>query len=37
MAVEMNPARGLMRVAGYELRAGEDVASPATEPLEFVA
>jgi hypothetical protein len=37
MAVEMSAARGLMRVAGYELRAGEDVASPATEPLEFAA
>jgi hypothetical protein len=37
MAVEMCAARGLVRVAGYELRAGEEVASPATEPLEFAA
>jgi hypothetical protein len=37
IAVEMNPARGIVRAVGYEMRAGETVASPATAPLEYAA
>jgi hypothetical protein len=35
IAVEMCPARGILRAVGYELAAGEDVAQPATQPREF--
>ena len=37
IAVEMNPARGIVRAVGYELRAGEEFARPVTEPCEFSA
>jgi len=37
IAVEMNPARGIVRAIGYELRAGEELAQPATQPCEFAA
>jgi hypothetical protein len=36
MAVEMCPARGVLRVVGYELFAGEELARPATLPRELV-
>ena len=37
IAVEMNPARGIIRAAGYELHEGEEFARPVTEPCEFSA
>ena len=37
LAVEMCPARGAMRVIGYELVAGAAVAEPATQPRQLVA
>ena len=37
IAVEMNPARGVLRAIGYELHAGEEFARPVTEPREFIA
>lgn len=37
IAVEMNPARGLVRAVGYELHAGEEFARPVTEVCEFSA
>ncbi len=35
LAVEMNPARGIIRAIGYELHAGEEFARAVTEPREF--
>jgi hypothetical protein len=35
VAVEMHPARGILRVQGYELAAGAEHASPATERCEL--
>jgi hypothetical protein len=35
IAVEMSPARGILRVVGYELHAGEELARPATQPREL--
>jgi hypothetical protein len=35
IAVEMHPARGIVRAVGYELTAGEEIARPATQPREF--
>jgi len=35
VAVEMHPARGILRVQGYELAAGDEHASPATERCEL--
>lgn len=35
IAVEMNPARGVIRAIGYELHAGEEYARPMTQPREF--
>jgi hypothetical protein len=32
IAVEMCPARGLLRAVGYELAAGRDIPDPATLP-----
>jgi len=37
MAVEMCPARGVLRVVGYELQRGETLPSPATLPCEVNA
>ena len=37
IAVEMNPARGIIRAVGYELHAGEEFARPVTQPREFSA
>ena len=37
IAVEMNPARGVIRAVGYELHDGEEFARPVTEPCEFSA
>jgi hypothetical protein len=37
IAVEMNPARGIVRAVGYELHAGEELARPVTEPREFMS
>jgi hypothetical protein len=37
LAVEMCPARGILRVVGYEPAAGADVAVPATQPRQLVA
>jgi hypothetical protein len=36
IAVETCPARGVLRVIGYELAAGEEVAHPATQPRELI-
>jgi hypothetical protein len=35
IAVEMNPARGLIRAVGYERHADEELARPVTEPREL--
>jgi hypothetical protein len=35
IAVEMNPARGIIRAIGFELHDGEELARPVTEPCEF--
>lgn len=35
IAVEMCPARGILRVVGYELFPGEEIARPATAPCEL--
>jgi hypothetical protein len=35
IAVEMNPARGIIRAVGYELQAGEDLAQPVTQVCEL--
>ena len=35
IAVEMNPARGLIRAVGYERHGDEELARPVTEPGEF--
>ena len=35
IAVEMNPARGILRAVGYEWHAGEEFARPVTQPREF--
>jgi hypothetical protein len=35
LAVEMNPARGLLRVMGFERPDEEELAQPVTEPCEF--
>jgi hypothetical protein len=35
IAVEMNPARGILRAVGYELHAGEELARPVTRPCQF--
>jgi hypothetical protein len=37
IAVEMCPARGIIRAVGYELHAGEEFARPVTQPREFRA
>jgi hypothetical protein len=37
IAVEMCPARGVLRAVGYELYAGEEFARPVTQPREFDA
>ena len=37
IAVEMNPARGILRAVGYELHASEEFARPVTEPRELIA
>jgi hypothetical protein len=37
IAVEMNPARGIIRALGYELHGGEEFARPVTAPCEFSA
>jgi hypothetical protein len=37
LAIEINPARGILRVIGYELAAGEELAAPATQPCEIDA
>jgi hypothetical protein len=34
VAVEMCPARGILRAVGYELTAGQEVAEPATLPCD---
>ena len=34
LAVEMCPARGIIRAVGYEGRKGSDLAEPATQPRE---
>jgi hypothetical protein len=35
IAVEMCPAAGILRVRGYELRPGQELAEPATQPIEL--
>jgi hypothetical protein len=35
IAVEMCPARGVLRAVGYELHGGEEFARPVTQPCEF--
>jgi hypothetical protein len=35
IAVEMCPARGILRVVGYERGNSEEVAYPATQPREL--
>ena len=35
IAIEMNPARGILRALGYELAGGDEVASPVTERCEL--
>jgi hypothetical protein len=35
IAVEMNPARGLIRAVGYERHGDEELARPVTEPREL--
>jgi hypothetical protein len=35
LAAEMCPARGILRVVGYELAPGEDLPEPATLPFEL--
>lgn len=35
IAVEMCPARGIVRAVGYELHAGEEFARPVTQPREL--
>ena len=35
IAIEMNPARGILRAVGYELADGDEVASPVTERCEL--
>jgi hypothetical protein len=35
IAVEMNPARGLIRAVGYERHANEELAQPVTAPREL--
>jgi hypothetical protein len=37
LAVEMCPARGMLRVLGYERAAGQELAQPATLPCEIGA
>jgi hypothetical protein len=37
IAVEMNPAQGIIRTVGYELRAGEELARPVTQVREYRA
>jgi hypothetical protein len=37
IAVEMNPARGIIRAVGYELHDGEEFARPVTQVREFSA
>ena len=37
IAVEMNPARGVLRAVGYELHAGEEFARPVTQVREYSA
>ena len=37
IAVEMCPARGIVRAVGYERHAGEELARPVTEPCQFSA
>ena len=37
MAIEMCPARGILRAVGYECRRGAEFAEPATALREFVA
>lgn len=37
IAVEMCPARGILRAVGYERPAGEELARPVTEPREYQA
>jgi hypothetical protein len=37
IAVEMNPAQGMIRVVGYELHAGEELARPVTQVCEYRA
>ncbi|MCX7313962.1 MAG: hypothetical protein WCG92_12260 [Hyphomicrobiales bacterium] len=37
IAVEMCPARGVIRAIGFERRTGEELASPATKAIEYSA
>jgi hypothetical protein len=37
IAVEMNPARGILRVWGFERPEGEELAQPATQPRELTS
>jgi hypothetical protein len=37
MAVEACPARGILRVVGYELAPGQELAEPVTLPCEIGA
>jgi hypothetical protein len=35
IAVEMNPARGIIRAVGYELHGGDELARPVTQVCEY--
>jgi hypothetical protein len=37
IAVEMNPARGIVRAVGYELNGGDELAAPVTQVCEYSA